>query len=107
MEPVIHTRTVTDPDRTVLTVAGEVDMVGVPSLVEAIRTAITRPGAALVEIDLTDVTFLDSAGIAALVQGRGVADGAGVRLRVVAADGMVRRVLEVTGVWEHLHERAD
>jgi len=69
-----------------------------------ISTAVTTPGVRAVIVDLSRVDFLDSAGIATLVHGRRRADQLGIGFRVVGASGMVRRVLDLTGVWEFLAE---
>jgi anti-anti-sigma factor len=53
-------------------------------------------------VDLAGVQFLDSSGIASLLKGRRLADQRGVSYRAVGADGMIRQVLELGGVWEHL-----
>ena len=51
-------------------------------------------------LDLSDVTFIDSTGVALLVRtNRQVAAG---RLRLVPVEGQVRRVLELTGLTRYL-----
>jgi hypothetical protein len=49
-------------------------------------------------VDLARVTFLDCAGIGALVAGRNTAAGRGCGYTVVNPQRQVRRVLELTGV---------
>ena len=59
------------------------------------------PGAPLV-IDLRQVRFMDSTGIAALLHAHGQAQELGGSVGVLA-EGPVQRVLEVTGLWEHFN----
>lgn len=79
---------------TVLAVGGEVDLLTVPDL-----TAALGDPAPLV-LDLTAVTFLDSAGINAILRASQNAEKAGARLLVVAGlagDGVVARTLRLSG----------
>ncbi|GLZ34677.1 anti-sigma factor antagonist [Lentzea sp. NBRC 105346] len=81
---------------TVLSVAGEVDMLSAPDL----RTTVGRhltDGATLV-LDLSRVTFLGSAGLAVLVEASQQSKRRGVSLRVVAVARAVTRPLEATGL---------
>jgi len=77
-----------------LHVAGDLDLATAPLLEDALADV----GASVVVIDLSGCSFLDSAGIRALVgAARRLADG-GRSLRVVAADSGIVRLLEITGV---------
>jgi stage II sporulation protein AA (anti-sigma F factor antagonist) len=68
---------------------------------EAVPPPGSSHGAPLV-VDLSLVTFLDSSGIQALVEVDREAARRGGRLVLSGADGVVRRCLEVTGVYERL-----
>jgi anti-sigma B factor antagonist len=81
-----------------LAVSGEIDLAGIGTLREAITTAVERDGVRRLTVDLGAVTFLDSSGIGTLVFGRNLAIRRGAALWVVNATGMVRTVLELTGV---------
>ncbi|MQY31462.1 Anti-sigma-F factor antagonist RsfB [Nocardia sp. RB56] len=70
-------------EATVLTVAGEVDLATAPTLETAIETTLGGAPAALI-IDLSQVSFLASAGMAALVAAH---QRAGSTRIVVVADG--------------------
>jgi len=83
-------------------VAGEVDLASSPGVESAIGAAVDAAGATGVVVDLSQVTFLDSSGINALLNGRRLAEGHGVGYVVVGAQGQVLTVLELTGVWPHL-----
>ncbi len=83
-------------------VGGEVDLATVGSLEREIHAAVTAADVAEVTVDLSEVTFLDSSGINALIQGRKLADSRNVLFTAAGAQGLVRQVLDLTGVWEHL-----
>ena len=80
---------------------GEVDVSAVPSLVEALDTAIHDSVGAFV-IDLCDVEFLDSSGLGALMRARALLGRDERALAVVCPPGPVRRLFEMTGVAEVL-----
>jgi anti-anti-sigma factor len=71
----------------------------VPALETSIMSAFADQDIDTVLVDLSAVTFLDSSGISVLLKGRRVADERAVNYRVVGADGIVRKVLDLTGVW--------
>jgi anti-anti-sigma factor len=74
-----------------VTVTGEIDMETAPVLREALAEAAAAPGPLVV--DLSAVTFLDSAGVAALFDH--VADDLEV---IVRRGSIIARVLDVTGL---------
>jgi anti-sigma B factor antagonist len=80
----------------VLHVVGEVDTLTAPVL----RTRLDEHLAEveLLVLDLTDVTFLGSAGLAVLVAAKDEADRFGHRLRLVPGSRIVVRALEATGL---------
>lgn len=92
------TRNERDDGVETLAPAGEVDMGAVGALGAAIEDTLSSPGRVGVVVDLARVTFLDCAGIGALVAGRNTAVGRGCGYKVVNPHGQVRRVLELTGV---------
>jgi anti-anti-sigma factor len=79
-----------------LTLSGEVDMATSPKLVVAGREAL-RSGATRLSVNLTDVTFMDSSGLAALINLHRSAERAHGRLTVVCPEGPVRRLFAVSG----------
>jgi anti-sigma B factor antagonist len=89
---------VSDDGVVCLAVAGEVDLDSADVLRAAIDEALAGEAGVALVVDLDHVTFLDSTGIAVLVAGRHAAAERGWVLRVVNPRGMVRRVLEITGV---------
>lgn len=81
---------------TVVHVVGEVDTLTAPLLRAQLDEQIaTVP---LLVLDLTDVTFLGSAGLAVLVAGKDDADRRGHRLRLVCGSRIVTRALQATGL---------
>lgn len=85
----------------VLAVAGEVDLLSASLLGEGITSALAGAPDLLV-IDLSEVSFLASIGITALLEARREA-GTGTRVRVVAPEaGVVNRTLRLTGLHEAL-----
>jgi anti-anti-sigma factor len=81
----------------VVTVAGEIDLTNAESLREALLTALDAGALALVA-DLTAATFLDSAGVNALVRASRRAATTEATLRLAVTAPAVRRVLDLVGV---------
>ena len=73
---------------------GELDLVAAPTA----RHAMGAAACSTLEVDLAELTFLDAAGLAALLSAREEAIARGCRVRVVGASGIVRRVFAVTGL---------
>jgi anti-anti-sigma factor len=87
-----------DPDgHAVLAVSGEIDARVADELRDA-GIAATGDGETALAIDLSQVTFIDSSGIAALIQIRNALPAQAANLTLVAPSRSVRRVLEVTGL---------
>jgi anti-sigma B factor antagonist len=84
-----------------VTVAGEIDCSTAPGLTACIDSLLAAEPREVV-VDLTEVTFLDSAGLHALVSAHARATAAGARLRVLVATRAVLRPIEVTGLWDVL-----
>jgi anti-sigma B factor antagonist len=80
-----------------LLVGGEIDLLTAASLVEAAGELLSNSPGELV-LDLAQVTFCDSAGVAALVRIYHKASAGGTELRLRGARDMVRHVLEISGV---------
>src|SRR5690242_5632449 len=79
-----------------LTVRGEIDLATAGRFREAVETALASSGNLIV--DLSDVTFMDSTGLRALLQARERTE-VGRRLTVEVADGgAVDRLLKLAGV---------
>jgi anti-anti-sigma factor len=83
--------------RTVLTVAGEVDIHVADQLRDAGLAAATA-GPGDIAVDVSRVTFIDSSGLAALVAINNALDPPGRRLALLRPSRAVRRILELTGL---------
>ncbi|MDG4781140.1 STAS domain-containing protein [Micromonospora sp. WMMD961] len=80
-----------------LRLAGELDLSTAPQLTAAIEE-LTAAGETRLLLDLTDLTFCDSTGMAVFVRGDNQAAADGGWLRLTGANGRVERVLRVTGL---------
>ena len=78
-------------------VRGEVDVSSLPQLTEALDAAIRASEGAFV-VDLTDLDFLDSSGLSALMRARALLGQADRQLAVVCPPGPVRRLFALAGV---------
>ena len=84
---------------------GEIDFTSTGPL-QATLSGMILPGGGTVLVDLTEVTFIDSSGLGALVQAHRTAEAQQTRLLLVTSPA-VRRVLQVTGLSEVLDSRDD
>jgi anti-anti-sigma factor len=92
--------------RSHIDVSGEVDLATVDQLIAAVEQA--TPPAGVVEIDLRDVEFMDSAGVAALNRCRRHAVDLQAELVVfVRADGPVAQLISWTGLDAVVDVRVD
>jgi anti-sigma B factor antagonist len=88
-----------DPiDRGHLIVAsGELDISATPRLSTVLAMAATSPGGRLV-LDLENVTFIDSTALGTILKAATQLDESGTLLAIVAPEGPVRRLLEMTNL---------
>jgi anti-sigma B factor antagonist len=84
-----------------LTVTGEVDSSSAPVLRQHLD-ALLDDDVRELTVDLTAVSFLDSAGLCVLAAAHRRAVAQEVRLRVLASSGAVVRPLQITGLWQLL-----
>lgn len=77
-------------------VSGELDIGTVPDLVVALRRA-EASDAAMIAVDMSHVTFVDSTGIHALIAADLRSRRNGNRLRFTAGPEQLRRLLRLTG----------
>ena len=80
----------------VVSVAGEIDMLSAPEL----RSCVSQQlgGCSTLVLDLTNVSFLGSAGLAVLVEALQHSKRRGIALRIVAVERAVTRPLVATGL---------
>jgi anti-sigma B factor antagonist len=84
-----------------LTVSGEIDSSSAPVLRQHLEALLDDEVRELT-VDLSEVTFLDSAGLCVLAAAHRRALGQGVSLRVLARSRAVIRPLQITGLWQLL-----
>ncbi len=94
-----------DSGVTRVTLGGEVDETVSHRFVELWEQVLT-PGK-VVELDMRQVTFLNSTGVAALVQGHHLAQAANSTLTIINPSPIVQRVLEICGIDHHLQTLSD
>ena len=87
--------------RTVLAIAGEIDLASVDGLAAAVDAAVAD-GAAELWIDLTDTQFMDSTGLHLLLETRRRIQDLNRHLAIVCPPGSVRMVFEIAGVDDQL-----
>jgi anti-sigma B factor antagonist len=81
----------------VVAVRGEVDVYSAPALKESL-TELLHSGVHTVVVDLSDVAFLDSTGLGALVEARASATEAGGSLALVCNQGRILKLFTITGL---------
>jgi anti-anti-sigma factor len=85
-----------------LEVAGEIDIGTVDLLRDSVGDVLRERGVTSVLLDFGGLRFLDSSGIATLINAHRLAGERGIGLRIADCQGPVRHVLEVTGVYDVL-----
>jgi anti-anti-sigma factor len=83
--------------------AGEIDISVAAEAQQAIVGALTADPPNHVDVDLTQLSFVDSRGLSALIAGRRVADEHGRQYRVLNARGAVLRTLQITALLPFLN----
>jgi anti-anti-sigma factor len=85
-----------------LSLAGDLDAQTAERFEPAIEEA-EQSGAAVIVLDLTEVRFVDSSGLVALLMAARRSDRRGGRLLVRAGSGEVRKLLELTSIDQKLN----
>jgi anti-sigma B factor antagonist len=88
-----------DPVEGALLVAasGELDLAAAPRLATVLSMA-TQSAEPCVVLDLSEVDFIDSTALGAIMHASTEAEATGKRMLVVALDGPVRSLLEITNL---------
>lgn len=89
------------PDRVVLGLHGELDLLGAPLLEEEIEKAETE-APAIVVLDLQDLQFVDSAGLRVILAAHERSRQQGKELALTPGSEQVQRLFTIAGVDEHL-----
>lgn len=77
---------------------GEIDMTTVNAFTHTLTTVLSQERPQHIDVNLAEVTFMDSSGINALVACRAEATPRGCRITISHPRPMVSRVLSVAGV---------
>jgi anti-sigma B factor antagonist len=81
----------------VLEIRGEVDVYSAPAVKDSI-TGLLGPESPVVMVDLSEVGFLDSTGLGALVAARSAASQAGGSLPIVCNRDRILKLFRITGL---------
>jgi anti-anti-sigma factor len=97
--PYLVVQVVPKPGRAVtVTGHGEIDITTVEMLSDTLATVLRQEMPLYIDVNLADVTFMDSSGVNALMACRAVAEPAGCRITVSHPRPTVHRLFTVTGV---------
>jgi anti-anti-sigma factor len=83
-----------------VTASGELDVAAAPQL-SAILTMGAASSQRVVVLDMGEATFIDSTALGVVIRSADQLQGAGKRLFVVAPEGPVSRLLELTNLKQH------
>jgi anti-sigma B factor antagonist len=89
------------PDRVVLALHGELDLLGVPLLEEELEK-VEADAPAIVVLDLQDLQFVDSAGLRVILAAHKRSREQGKELALTPGSEQVQRLFAIAGVSEHL-----
>lgn len=87
-----------EPRAFVVVLAGELDMATSPMLAEAVAEVLDRGPVETVVVELSELGFLDSSGMRALLQARNATAEHGARFAVRHPSGQVAQVLRIAAL---------
>lgn len=90
-----------DGERYVITLTGELDLAGVDRVTQELLQAEATDVSEVV-LDLEELTFIDSSGIAVILAADARSRADGERLRLNGGSAHVRRVFELSGLTDRL-----
>lgn len=96
MEPLLRVHTSVLDDVAVARLSGELDLTSAGSLLARLQPAVDLAGRVVV-VDMHGLTFVDCAGLSALVEARTGIARHGIELVLAAPTGPVSRLLSLTG----------
>jgi anti-anti-sigma factor len=97
MDGAFNVRTEPRGNALVVRASGEVDIASAKSLEKEIQSAFDRDGAG-VFLDLEDVTYIDSTGLAVLLRAQKVSSADGHKLRISLLSSPVEEAIKMTGL---------
>jgi anti-anti-sigma factor len=78
-------------------IAGEFDMAREVELLE-VAIELDVAASTVVRLDMSEVTFVDSAGLRGLLKALAYLEGRGSRLELLRPNDQLRRIIEITGL---------
>ncbi len=84
-----------------LRISGELDMASAAELVGVIEQ-LRADGTTAITLDLTNVVFMDSTGLRAVLSGQRLCEESGYEFRLIPGPPAVQRLFEVTGLIDTL-----
>jgi anti-anti-sigma factor len=102
--PLWQSRIREQDDCHVVALTGELDLAAADELNQVLAGQLDRPDPGTVVVDLSEVTFLDSAALGALIKAFQRAQEIDRRFVVARPVHGVRRVMQIAGVYELLSE---
>jgi anti-anti-sigma factor len=96
---ILHHTNGPGPARVVI--RGEVDALGADHLRHAVTEVLRDPRPSRINLDLRGVTYLDSAGLRALLQCKADAQWADSELEITTASDRAHHVLDICGLRDH------
>jgi anti-sigma B factor antagonist len=91
-----------DGEAAVVALTGELDVAGAPRLQRTLARLIADTETSALTLDLLQLTFIDSSGLAAIVYASRLCEQRGCKLSVIRGSDAVHSVFEMTGLAEHL-----
>jgi anti-sigma B factor antagonist len=104
--PTLSVERTSDGEVEVVAVTGEIDIASAPRLITGLNDAVGNCETPVV-VDLSAVDFMDSTGLALLLNAHRRLSRRGKGFAVVCADGPVRRVFTITDMVDVLQVRGD
>jgi anti-sigma B factor antagonist len=81
-----------------LRIAGDLDIATGPELEQAVSAVLQGWTGATMEIDMAECTFIDSAGLSALIRAGRHAEDRGIRATIAEPNPVLLRLLKITGI---------
>lgn len=94
-----------DPGVVVVRMSGEIDLAAVPRLTELIRQRLTAAVLRAIVLDLSEVTFFNTAGLDMLLHAQRRTECKQISMFVVLGTGPVARMMRLTGLTDRFASR--
>jgi anti-anti-sigma factor len=106
MTTTLHVRAEQDRSGTTIILEGEFDLNGTDRFWAVFRETLAASPRSIT-LNARGLTFIDSAGLQALLQARAAATDAGTAFRVSEPSAALRRIAEMTGIEDLLEDAPD